>query len=403
MKNIIPNEQRSKTISNIIVVAAGIGMATLVIYFTRILAVLNTFFSIISPFLVGAAVAFLMVPLLRRVEIIFNFLFFRKKRHPKLNRVLSVIVCYVLLIAFLTAFVGIVFPMLIDSVKSIINFIGNFISANYDKINELLLRYDILSIEGEELVIAWGEISTTLMNYTGVIVDNIVALSKNIYSVFLHTFVGLIVSVYVLVDKENFAAKCKKVCYAILPRKRCESLIFWSRRANHIFTGFIAGKILDSMIIGVLCYLGMLIFKIEYPLLISVIIGVTNILPFFGPFIGAIPSIIILLIVNPWSALWFAIFIIVLQQLDGNLIGPFILGDSVGISAFSIMVAILLGGGLFGFTGMLLAVPVFALIYAVFHTYLERLLTGKDLPINSIDYMGAPESLHKNSEEASHK
>ena len=160
----------------------------------------------------------------------------------------------------------------------------------------------------------------------------------------------------------------------------CETLIYWTRRANKIFAGFITGKILDSLIIGVICYVCMLLFGIEYPLLISVIVGVTNIIPFFGPFIGAIPSALILLLVNPLSALWFLVFILILQQLDGNVIGPFILGDYVGVSAFWIMLSIMVGGGLFGFAGMLLGVPVFALVYAIVRTVIETRLRKRNLP-----------------------
>ena len=165
-----------------------------------------------------------------------------------------------------------------------------------------------------------------------------------------------------VLDKEHLCAQFKKITYAFVPKETSESLIYWTRRASRIFSGFLSGKIIDSIIIGCLCYLGMLIFNIEYPLLISVIVGITNILPFFGPFIGAIPSILILLIVNPYSALWFGVFIVILQQIDGNIIGPLILGDSVGIEPLWIMISIVIGGGLFGFAGMLRLFHMFAFI-----------------------------------------
>ena len=221
------------------------------------------------------------------------------------------------------------------------------------------------------------------------------AISSTIYTVVFQLFVGLITAFYLLMDKERFCNQSKKICYATMRRETCESLIYWTRHASHIFAGFISGKILDSIIIGVLCYLGMLLFKMEYALLISVIVGVTNIIPFFGPFIGAVPSILILLIVNPYSALWFAVFILVLQQLDGNVIGPLILGDYVGISPLWIMISIVIGGGLFGFVGMLLSVPVFALIYAIIKALLENRLKKRGLPVHSSCYADAPEKLEK--------
>jgi predicted PurR-regulated permease PerM len=155
--------------------------------------------------------------------------------------------------------------------------------------------------------------------------------------------VSLITAFYILMDKDRLCAQIKKIGYSIFPREKNESLIYWTRQANRLFAGFITGKIIDSAIIGVICYLGMIIFKMEYPLLISLIIGVTNIIPFFGPFIGWAPCSLILLLVNPMSALWFTLFILFLQQLDGNVIGPHILGDSVGVSALSIMIAIIIG------------------------------------------------------------
>jgi len=153
-----------------------------------------------------------------------------------------------------------------------------------------------------------------------------------------------------------------------------------------------------AMIIGVLCYFLMLIFRFEYPLLISVIVGITNIIPFFGPFIGAIPSILILLLVNPYSALGFAVLILVLQQLDGNIIGPFILGDYVGVSPFWIMLSIVIGGGLFGFVGMLVSVPLFALGYAILRTIAEVRLKKKNMPTQTKDFLNAPEVFHQNEE-----
>ena len=188
-------------------------------------------------------------------------------------------------------------------------------------------------------------------------------------------------------------AQAKKVCYAVMKRPSCETLIHWARRANNIFAGFIIGKIVDSLIIGVICYICMLIFGIEYPLLISVIVGVTNVIPFFGPYIGAVPSILFLLLVNPVSALWFGIFIVILQQIDGNVIGPLILGDHVGLSAFWIMLSITVGGGLFGFAGMVLSVPTFALIYAIVRTVIDRRLKNRGLPEETERYIDAPNTL----------
>lgn len=394
MKKLIPTEQRGRTLSNIIVVAAGMGMLAILIYFEPIWAMISKVIITTQPFLVGFALAFLQLPIVKTVD---RFLS-RFIARPKLTRALSVTASLLVVLAAIAAFLGIMLPQLVESIKQLVASITAFINNNQEHVNSLLVKWDFLSIEGDELVIGWEKIISQTSNYITVVIDNLLAISSTIYTTIFQLFVGLITAFYLLMDKDRFCAQAKKILYSLMRRESCESLIYWTRRANRIFSGFIAGKILDSLIIGVLCYIGMLIFRMEYPLLISVIVGVTNIIPFFGPFIGAIPSILILLIVNPVSALWFAVFILVLQQLDGNVIGPLILGDYVGISPLWIMISIVIGGGLFGFIGMLLSVPVFALGYAIVRAVIESRLKQRGLPIHSSNYRHAPEELNKNAE-----
>jgi len=387
MKRLIPSEQHSRTLSNIIVVAAGMGMLAVLIYAKPIWEMISKVIVTTQPFLVGFALAFLQLPIVKH----FDRFLSRFIARPKLTRALAVTASLLVVLAAIAAFLGIMLPQLVESVKQLVANITAFINENQDSVNNLLLRWDFLSFEGDELVIGWEKIISQTSNYITFVINNLLAISSTIYTTIFQLFVGLITAFYLLMDKDRFCAQAKKILYSIAPTDRCESLIYWTRRANRIFSGFIAGKILDSLIIGVLCYIGMLIFRMEYPLLISVIVGVTNVIPFFGPFIGAIPSILILLIVNPVSAAWFALFVLVLQQLDGNVIGPLILGDYVGISPLWIMISIVIGGGLFGFVGMLLSVPVFALGYAVVRAFIEGRLKKRGLPIESASYTDAPE------------
>lgn len=399
MKPWITEETRARTRSNIVVVFVAIALIASVFYFGKIWEILTNLVNTIMPFMIGFAIAFLMLPVVNKMEDFFNQCIFRKKKHPKLNRALSTLVAVIVLLSLVAAFVAILVPQLITSVKSILQYAANFISMNSDRINELLLKFEFLSIEGEKLVIAWENIVSQAMNYTSLLVNNVkaiaVGISSGVYTIIFHFLVGLIAAFYLLMDKETFCAQVKKLCYATFKESTCETLIYWTRRANKIFAGFITGKIMDSIIIGLLCYACMLLFRIEYPLLISVIVGMTNIIPFFGPFIGAVPSILILLLVNPLSALWFMVFILILQQLDGNVIGPFILGDYVGVSAFWIMLSIVIGGGLFGFAGMLLGVPVFALMYAIVRSVAEVRLKDRGLPVDTVAYENAPEHLDR--------
>lgn len=395
MKSFIPQDMRGRTLSNIVVVCVGISLAALFMHLKELWSALATLLHAIMPFIIGFAIAFLLMPIVGRVEKTLDKALFRKKPHHKLARVIATVAAYIVFIAALAGFFAILVPQLITSIKSILQYVGNFVSSNRETINQLLLKYEFLSIEGEKLVIAWENVVSQAMSYTSLLVDHLMAISSSIYTVVFQLFVGMIAAFYLLMDKEKFCAQIKKLCYSLFKPRTCELLIYWTRRAHRIFAGFITGKILDSLIIGVICYVCMLIFRIEYPLLISVIVGVTNIIPFFGPFIGAIPCMLILLLVNPLSALWFLVFIVILQQLDGNLIGPFILGDYVGLSPFLIMLAIMIGSGLFGFAGMLLSVPLCALVYAIVKTTMEARLQQRNLPTESDFYIKAPENLQE--------
>ena len=393
MKSLIPKDIRAKTLSNITVVCVGIALAVTLLHLGEIWAAFKTVIRTIAPFIIGFMIAFLLMPIVSRAETFFNETLFRHKPHPKLSRAIATIIAYVVFLSLLSGFFAILVPQLITSVKSILQYIANFVSMNRETINQLLLKYEFLSIEGEQLVIAWENVVSQLMNYTSVLVNNLMAISSSIYTLVFQMLVGMIAAFYLLMDREKYCAQVKKLCYSLFKPSTCETLIYWTRRAHKIFSGFIIGKILDSMIIGVICYVCMLLFRIEYPLLISVIVGFTNIVPFFGPLIGAIPSALILLLINPLSALWFLVFILILQQIDGNVIGPFIMGDYVGLSPFFIMLAIMIGSGLFGFAGMLLSVPVFALIYAIVKASTEARLRARNLPTESSAYEKAPENL----------
>ena len=398
MKQIIPSEQKSGTRSSIIVVAAGMGMLAVLMYFEPIWAAVSNIFRVITPFLVGFALAFLQLPIVKKVEWFFHKTIFKKKKRPKLTRALAATVSLIFVLAIVAAFMSMLLPQLIDSVKQLVTYITQFIAANAEHFSELLVKWDFIAFEGEELVIGWEQIVSQASNYVTVVMDNVRSIGSAIYTTVFQLFVGLITAFYLLMDKEMFCSQTKKILYSVMKKDNCETLIYWTRRANRIFAGFINGKIIDSAIIGVLCYILMLIFRFEYALLISVIVGVTNVIPFFGPFIGAIPSILILLIVNPYSALGFSILILVLQQLDGNVIGPLILGDYVGISPLWIMISIVIGGGLFGFVGMLVSVPLFALCYAIVRACIENRLKERGLPIHSSNYVNAPEKIGNHAE-----
>ena len=224
----------------------------------------------------------------------------------------------------------------------------------------------------------WAQ-NTLLPSMDGVIV-NITTGVYGVLKVVYNIVIGIIVSVYILYNRETFRAHAMKLLYCICSTKTAKSISEALKFTDKTFMGFITGKLLDSAIIGVICYIGCLIMNMPYALLVSVIVGVTNVIPFFGPFIGAIPSALLILLVDPWKCLIFVIFIIILQQVDGNIIGPKILGGSIGINGFWVMFSIIMFGGLFGFWGMLLGVPVFVVIYTGITRLVNKHLRKKDLP-----------------------
>lgn len=398
MKLPFPQEQRKEVLGKIFVITFAVLLVALVYHFSYVWGFISKLASLASPFFLGFALAFLLGPVQRRFESLLKYCFFRKKEHPRAMRILSTLLSVMLLVALVYVFLKIMVPQIIKSIESIVKYVSDFLVSNKDRLNQLLLRYDFLSFDGDELVVAWENIVSSQIKNITALLDNLVLISSAIVNFLYKILVALITAFYIMIDKDRLSAQIKKIGYSLMHKERIEELIFWSRRASHIFAGFISGKIVDSAIIGAICYVGMLIFGMEYPMLISMIIGITNLIPFFGPFIGWAPCALILLLVNPMSALWFSIFVLFLQQLDGNVIGPHILGDYVGVSALSIMIAIVIGSGLFGFTGMVLSVPLYALGYAFVRTLVYARLKKRGLPTATEEYVHAPENLKEKNE-----
>ena len=390
MKTPLSQEFKMRTISNIIVVAACIGMITLVWRFETIAHALNTMIDILFPFLLGCVIAFVLTPIVTKVERFLQHRVFRKS-HPKIARFTGIIVAYLIMILAIGAFMYLLVPQLIDSLKSVTSYISTYWTLHANDINALINElFPEMGAEGQDLVATLQNIISKsisqLLAYSDILISNVLSVSITVSNFLIQIFVALCAGIYLLIEKDHFAAQAKKILCAFMPTNIVRLLVKWTRRCHGIFAGFINGKIVDSVIIGFLCFFAMTFLKIDYALLISVVVGITNILPFFGPFIGAIPSIIILLLISPWQALKFGILILVIQQLDGNIIGPRVLGDSLGLSPFWIMLSIIVGSGLFGFAGILLGVPVFAMIYAIVQTVVEYRLCKRGLPTETKAY-----------------
>lgn len=355
--------------------------------------VISQIFGVLSPILWGIVIAYLLNPLMKVIERLFTRWFCKKKPHKRLMRALSITLTVILALASLSALSAAVLPELADSLSSIFNLanISTYLSNAEIWIKKTLENnpqiYEYVGVEFEHIR---DDVINYVTSLQPQIKELVSGLTKGAMSflIGLKDFVlGFIVSVYLLASKEVFQAQAKKMLYAFFSKRACINILSVTHKVDSTFSRFISGKSLDSLIIGMLCFIGMSIMKMNaYAVLISVIVGITNMIPFFGPFIGAIPSAILILFSQPKMTIPFIIFILFLQQFDGNILGPKILGDSTGLPAFWVMFAIFIGGGLFGFIGMLTCVPIFAVIYMLVRQLVENSLKNKNLPTSTSAY-----------------
>ena len=345
---------------------------------------LNILTSTLQPFVIGFIIAYILNFILVFIE---EKVLSKNIKKEKSKRAVSIISTYVIATFILYLFVLFVLPQLVDSISGLVNDVPSYINNATIMIEEVSKNIDIDEQYVDLVLEKWKE----FINLTASIISNLLpligALVKTIASSIWNIILGIIISVYMLIEKEKFIGLGKKIFYAILSKKNAEIVINLGRRTNDTFGKFLSGKIIDSAIIGVLTFVILTIVKMPYTLLVSVIVGITNIIPFFGPFIGAFPAFIIIMFASPVKALWFLVIILIIQQLDGNVIGPKILGDSIGISAFWILFSILVAGKLLGLVGMIIGVPLFAVLYSVIKDIAEIRLKEKGLPTETKDYM----------------
>ncbi len=358
------------------------------------------FVKIMLPIIEGFIIAFLVNPLMKWFETSVFSIFDKnapdRQLHPKwkktLYRVLSMFFAYIVILIILASFIIAVIPQIISSIQNIAilfpKYKDNFtlwfdsITKKYPEVYKYLGDY---IKENEKIINNWTDGTvvpwlTQLASKTSVILFSMFKALKDL-------IIGFVVSIYILFKKEMFKGQGKKIVYSIFNVKNGNIIIKNVRMANNKFSGFIIGKIIDSLIIGCLCFIVCSIIKLEYPVLLALIIGVTNIIPFFGPIIGAIPCTVLLLLINPMHAVYFLIFVIILQLLDGNVIGPKILGSSTGISSFWVIFAITIFGGFWGVPGMIIGVPLFAVIYTLLQSAIEIALKNKELNNDTDNYI----------------
>ncbi len=350
------------------------------------LGYLGNFMGILTPVIYGFVLAFILNPMVKFFERVSGKVLDKKKPHPRINRGLAIAAAFLVLLIVVVGVVALLVPQLVTSLSDLAVNIPGYYDTAEKWVLKLLDDFHISEDQMHMVQEYWDQIINDLVNWLKGVIPVLGNAAFGVAMGIKDLFFGTFISIYMLLSKDLFARQTKKILYAISKKTIADRIIELTRQTNRVFTGFLSGKILDSLIIGSICFLFMALFGLPYAPLVSVIITVFNMIPMFGPFIGAIPSILLILLVDPWQALIFTVFIILLQQADGNFIGPKILGESTGLSGFWVIVAILVGGGLWGVPGMIIGVPALAVIYALVRTGVERLLKKKGMPTDTNDY-----------------
>ncbi|MBQ8623705.1 MAG: AI-2E family transporter [Oscillospiraceae bacterium] len=349
--------------------------------------VFSAIIEILEPVIWSAVLAFMMNPIMKSVEKFLARFVFKKKARPKVSRVIGICVASIVLIAAIAAIILTIIPEIISNIPGIYDgFTNEFIPAVSKWISKTLAdNPSLATIINNEL----NDIYSSLQSLLTSLVPQLTNLLSSVFDFAnsVKNFIfGFILAIYFLFSKNQLQAQAKKLIVAIFKEDVYSKIFAITTNTNNALLNFIYGKIIDSFIIGCICCAGLLILRMPYVMLISIIIGVTNIIPVFGPFIGAIPCSILVLIADPSKTIWFIIFIFVLQQFDGNILGPKILGNKIGLSSFWVLFAILVFGSMFGIVGMIIGVPIFAVIYDLIRAIVNTRLNNKNMPVDHSYY-----------------
>ena len=379
-----PNEKSlfKQILPALIIVAFGVTLYQILDNLGSFSQQLAHIYRLINPFVLGIILAYIINPIMGFEE----QTLFCKIKSRTIKRVCSISLSMLILLGFILVFLWVCIPMIRASIASLaasipdgVVRITNYIRENMTNLGFDVSNITILSNDSQKIM-------DFLLNFSDRYLPQVIDLGVGIGRLLYDLIIAIISAVYLLFGKEKMLNQCKRIIYALFNRDRADYIIHICQLSNKTFGNFISGKIVDSIIIGILCFAGMTVFKIPYAMLVSIIVGVTNIIPFFGPFIGAVPSFFIILLQDPTQALWFLLFVFVLQQLDGNIIGPKILGQHTGLSAFWVMVAIIVSGGFLGVLGMVIGVPLFSICYTLMGEFLRKRLKKNGLPTDWREY-----------------
>lgn len=362
-------------------IVAIIGVTTFFIFyrFDEIKGWFDSLISLLFPFIFGFAIAFLLDKPMLLIERGCLKIGLKKRGARNLAAIAAII--FGIWIVF--SFFSLLIPQLFESIFNLIDSAPLYIAHFIEYIEKFIEHYEI----DTTYLIDWlgpnyeSEFITNLTNFFTNYVPQMISLTGRVTNGLLNTVLGVMAGLYIMLEKEKFILGVKRLTYAFASKSTADYLVRFSKITASVFNNFIIGKAIDSLIIGILTYILMSILKLPYTLLLSVIVGITNMIPVFGPFIGAVPGVIILTLIHPLQGLYFAILILLIQQFDGNILGPIILGDKLGLPSLAILFAVCIGGGLFGIVGMFIGVPIFAVIYQAVSEVVDARLKKKELTI----------------------
>ena len=345
--------------------------------------VIGGLLGLLSPFLYGVCFAFVLNQLMRFLEkSVFDKL--NRKKSPKwgkFRRSICLTATVLIALGILAGLISYLIPQVGASIMTLVNNMSGYLTSLQEFANNILSSLGFSADIIETITDFLTQFSDRIFNFLGNLAPKLVETTISITSGIINVFFGFIVAIYMLATKESLVQGCKRIVYAFLPKRGADYLQHAYTLANQRFSGFVSGQLTEAVILGILCFIGMKIFGMEYALLISIIIGVTNIIPIIGPILGTVPGALIMLMIEPIKALWFVIFIIVLQQIESNLIYPKVVGDSIGLPGLWVIFAVLVGGSLFGLPGVILGVPSFAVIYTLIAEAVDKRLREKQLKV----------------------
>ncbi|MCR5031689.1 MAG: AI-2E family transporter [Lachnospiraceae bacterium] len=382
-----------------LVIAASIGLYFFILRHSSVSDSWKSGVKTCMPIIDGIIIAYLITPIVNWIEKhilkpIYMGLGYEpgSKRCRKSMRVISMLISMIMVLVILIAFFSVVIPEVLKSIQNIIIQFPKYVETLTGYVDRLRINNPEIEQNIENYLLTSGNtlnswFEDNVLPQTNLLISKI---SKSVFNLAIglwNVVIGFIISIYVLYSKEKFSGQFKKVLYAIFEENHANKIINACRFTHRTFIGFISGKIVDSFIIGVICYIACNLMKTPYTVLVSLIVGITNMIPFFGPYLGAIPSLILILMIDPMKAFYFLIFIILLQQVDGNFIGPRILGSSTGLTGFWVIFSITIFGGMWGIFGMIVGVPIFAVLFAGFRYLINQMLIKKELPVTSKVYI----------------